>query len=642
MIKNLWLQNVMEHLNMIYSRISILNKIVTYRTSSVIILLLISFVVFLPSLKSDYVWDDLKQIRGERYSFKLYDTHRALMNPGSRHYRPLLYNSFQIDKFFWPNSPFGSHLFNIILFSIATVLFYFFSLLVLREFDINKKETVAFLSSLFFSVYPVHIEAVSFISARGDLICGIFILGAFISHVLSFKRIWLLVLSAIGFALSLLSKEVAVVFPFLLIVSDILSGRFMCRGNIIRYGVYGLLLIGYFYIRFEALEGLIDRLFASLSVTGLISANAYDFSSNVTGLGLQKSTEVFSIGGVTQPIHSLSRVWSFISIVLGSYLFYLKKLIYPYSLNPYTANIPYGIPNLLTSIIVLLLMILFSIRSIFRGKGLIAFCIFWILLSLVPLSVIANVTKGTLAASPLAERFLFIPSIGFCLLLGYLLIGLFDIVRYKKLLWTTIILIVLTYAVFTIKGQRVWKDDLALWSFAIEKNPDENVPHINYGQALLKAGRKKEAIGQYLIPLNPSAKDKKTGITLAANNLALIYLELGDFEEAEKWFIKALDFNRLYRPRFDANMGTLYFLKAERNYDRGNDYQSDYEQAERYLSKAIKRKHDDGRMQLYLAKAYLRIGNNEKARIHAELAIKSKRLSTDLQKVAESILKHTE
>ncbi|MGH7902302.1 MAG: hypothetical protein ACRENZ_11265, partial [Thermodesulfobacteriota bacterium] len=151
-----------------------LNNIVGYRTSSVIILLLISFVVFLPSLKSDYVWDDLKQIRGERYSFRLFDTNRALMDPESRHYRPLLYNSFQIDKFFWANSPFGSHLFNVILFSISTILFYFFSLLVLREFDINKKENVAFLSSLFFSVYPVHVEAVSFISARGDLISGIF------------------------------------------------------------------------------------------------------------------------------------------------------------------------------------------------------------------------------------------------------------------------------------------------------------------------------------------------------------------------------------------------------------------------------------------------------------------------------------
>jgi len=606
------------------------------------LLFLVSFAVFIPSLKNDFVWDDLKQIRGENYSFKLYDTHRALMNPESRHYRPLLYNSFQIDKFFWSNSPFGSHFFNVILFSISTILFYFFSLLVLREFDINKKDAVAFLSSLFFSVYPVHIEAVSFIPARGDLICGIFILKAYIFHTLSFKRFWFLVLSAIGFVLSLLSKEVAVILPFLLVVFDLLSRRFMSKVNIIRYGVYALFLIGYFYIRFEALEGFFDRLFSNLSLTGLISANAYDLSSNLASLGLQESTEKVSIGGITQPIQFLSRVWSFSGIILGSYLFYLKKLIYPYSLNPYTANIPNGIPNLLTSIIVLLLMILFSIRSIFRGKGVIAFCIFWILLSLGPLSVIANVTKGTLAASPLAERFLFIPSIGFCLLLGYLLIELIDIIKYKKLVWTTIILIAVTYVVFTIIGQRVWKDDLALWSFAIEKNPDENVPHINYGQALLKVGRKKEAIEQYLIPLNPSAKDKKTGITLAANNLALIYLELGDFEEAEKWFIKALDFNRLYRPRFDANMGTLYFLKAERNYNRGNDYQSDYEQAERYLSKAVKRKHDDGRMQLYLAKAYLRIGNNEKARIHAEIAIKSKSLNRELHNVAESILKHTE
>ncbi|MGH7900362.1 MAG: tetratricopeptide repeat protein, partial [Thermodesulfobacteriota bacterium] len=442
--------------------------------------------------------------------------------------------------------------------------------------------------------------------------------------------------------LSLLSKEVAVILPFLLVVFDLLRGRFKSKGNIIRYGVYALLLIGYFYIRLEALEGFFDRLFSNLSLTGLISANAYDFSSNLTSSGLQKSTEEVSIGGVTQPIHSLSRVWSFIGIILGSYLFYIKKLIYPYSLNPYAANIPNGIPNLLTSIIVLLLMILFSIRSIFRGKGLIAFCIFWILLSLGPLSVIANVSKGTLAASPLAERFLFIPSIGFCLLLGYLLIELIESVKYKKLVWAIIILIGATYFIFTINGQRVWKDNLTFWSFVVRENPDENVPHINYGAALRKVGRKKEAIEQYLIPLNPSAKDKKTGITLAANNLALIYLELGDFEEAEKWFIKALDFNRLYRPRFDANMGTLYFLKAERNYNRGNDYQSDYEQAERYLSMAVKRKHDDGRMQLYLAKAYLRIGNNEKARIHAEIAIKSKRLSTDLQKVAESILKHTE
>ena len=134
------------------------------------ILLLVSFAVFIPSLYNEFVWDDVTFIvEAEQYldAYK-FKPGMFLKKPKSniKYYRPLFTLSLVTDYRMWGLSPFGYHLTNILLHSASTLALFFMVLVLCREFKVKNPDAVAFLSSLLFAVYPLHVESVSFISAR--------------------------------------------------------------------------------------------------------------------------------------------------------------------------------------------------------------------------------------------------------------------------------------------------------------------------------------------------------------------------------------------------------------------------------------------------------------------------------------------
>jgi len=153
----------------------------------VIFLFILSFLVYSPSLNSDFVWDD-EDIKNARSSYTITKIKSSLIDTSYVHYRPVLVASLVLDSNIWEDSAFGFHLSSILLHSIVTVLFFFFALVVLSEFKINQKEGIALLSSIIFATIPIHVEPVSFIAGRADLLCCIFIMLAIIFHTLSFQK----------------------------------------------------------------------------------------------------------------------------------------------------------------------------------------------------------------------------------------------------------------------------------------------------------------------------------------------------------------------------------------------------------------------------------------------------------------------
>ena len=173
-------------------------------------LFLLSFSVFTPSLKNGFVWDDVETIERSYFSFKasriasiVIPEDKGKQKVASYYYRPIFFISMVADKGMWGIPPLGFHLSNLIFHSISTVLFYLLALLVLGEFKVDRKETIAFLSSLFFAFHPMHVESVSWIAGRTDVLCSLFFFLAFIFHILSYRKLWFLSLSAVCFFLSL-------------------------------------------------------------------------------------------------------------------------------------------------------------------------------------------------------------------------------------------------------------------------------------------------------------------------------------------------------------------------------------------------------------------------------------------------------
>ncbi|NIP30994.1 MAG: hypothetical protein GTN59_10660, partial [Candidatus Dadabacteria bacterium] len=199
-------------------------SIVSSRLYVSLILFLVSFTIFAPSLNNDFVWDDIVYIKENIERLKDYSPGLSKLIPRKKEnkatgyvgiWRPVLISSWALDSKLWGLSSFGFHLSNIVLHCVSTVLMFLFCSMILSRFNIAHGIKISGLAGLVFAVHPVHVETVSFISARSDLLCAVFILLAMIFLVLSYNKLYLLLASFPFFYLALLSKETAIVVPLL-------------------------------------------------------------------------------------------------------------------------------------------------------------------------------------------------------------------------------------------------------------------------------------------------------------------------------------------------------------------------------------------------------------------------------------------
>ena len=83
-------------------------------------------------------------------------------------YIPVVIFSWAIDYFFWGNNAFGFHLTNLTIHLCNVYLVY---KLILR---LNVNLFVVLITTLLFAIHPMHVEAVSWISSRKDLLYTFF------------------------------------------------------------------------------------------------------------------------------------------------------------------------------------------------------------------------------------------------------------------------------------------------------------------------------------------------------------------------------------------------------------------------------------------------------------------------------------
>lgn len=577
-------------------------NLITNKATAALLLFLISFFLYSPSLRNDFVWDDIEVIQKSYHSFKASRINNILFpeakqNKTQRYFRPIIYVSMVTDRELWGINPFGFHLSNLLLNSISTMLLYFLLLLIFAKFSVEGKESISFFTALLFAVYPMHVESVSWIAGRTDILCSIFFILALILHIESYHTIWLLILTALSFSLSLLSKEVALSFPVVVISFDLLTRRIRNPYNILRYTVYISLALLYLYLR----------------------GRAYINPIEVTDENIHQ---------IAEGKYYFFNIIKTLKVLSSSFFFYISKLVFPFDFNAFITSVPDEFYYFIFSITTILLLFVVAVISIKQGKGLIAFFMIWIFVTLAP-SAIVSVTN--LASAPLAERYLYIPSAGYCMIVGYLLFEVAKRIGKKKIAFAPIIILISIYLFFTLQRQYVWKDNLSLWKDTAFKSYYHALPHSNYGYALEKAGRTDGAIKQYEIALDPSVSDSNRGRAITATNLGVLYLNKEDYANAERWFGKALKYDPTYgRPYY--HMGLLHYIKGELT-----NSDSEYRIAARYLEKTFEIYRYYPKADLLFAKVYFNLGNNDKAKRHAKKALQGG-LSEALSKEAMEIL----
>jgi protein O-mannosyl-transferase len=139
-----------------------------------------------------------------------------------RYFRPLASLSFVADRALGGRAPFAFHLTNLLLHAATTLLAYAVARRVLPSGP-------AWLGAALFALHPCHAEAVLWVSARADLLCALFYLGAFLCHLRSRleseRRYGWWAAAGICLALSLMAKEMAVTFPLVVLLEVLAYSR---------------------------------------------------------------------------------------------------------------------------------------------------------------------------------------------------------------------------------------------------------------------------------------------------------------------------------------------------------------------------------------------------------------------------------
>jgi len=120
------------------------------------------------------------------------------------------------------------------------------------------------------------------------------------------------------------------------------------------------------------------------------------------------------------------------------------------------------------------------------------------------------------------------------------------------------------YSVITIERNKIFKDDLTLWSDAAKKSPDKMRVHHNLGRAYLMGGDINKAIQEAEIALRLSDRYiRKESVKFILNLLGGAYLDKGEIDKALSMYNRAIE----VAPNFATsyyNVSCLYSLKKER------------------------------------------------------------------------------
>lgn len=490
----------------------------------------VSFIAFANTLFFEFVWDDLHQIRYNEALKSFKDIGDFFLSPIPDmpiYYRPLFMLSLLIDYKIWGDSPFGFHFTNILLSIFSNVL-----LFIVAE-RLFKSRAIAFISSIIFAIHPSHSASVSYVSARNELLCGFFIIHSFLFYITfrlaSSKRLYI-ILSLLFYFLALLSKEMAITMPFLIVLYEYSFHKNELRKHIKLPAFFIITSIIYFLIRILIIS----------------SDQATEF-----------------------PL--MWRLATFSKVLLYD----LFLLFFPFFHKAfYKIEIFESFSNIL-SIIYLGSFILLTLFVIYVKKWdrRLFFSFSWILISLIPATTIITFIYPSL----IAERYLYIPSFGLAMFLGILFYDIYKIMEEKSekkalLLKFVFGLLILVFAILTIARNLEYKDNITLWResekdapyepYVMDKLASAYIEKKYYSQAEIelkrleavdannpqihhKLGNLYKRWGKYDLAENHYLKAIKIApdYYLAFDDLAELYKRKGEYEKALRVFFKSLEIN---------------------------------------------------------------------------------------------------
>ncbi len=511
----------------------------------------ITFIVFLPALQNDFVWDDEVYISKNPF-IRTIDT-TLLKSIFLRFYvanwHPIAWISHAIDYFIWGLNPMGHHLTSIILHAANALLVVLLVIQMLSVYKNTAANNASALSALtdrvilitggvtglLFALHPLRVETVVWVSERKDLLCALFFLlsiSAYANYVRlterktvqknsksqSSQKHYLISLSF--FALALMSKPMAVTLPIVLLIFD--------------------------WYPFQRIKSLAIPRIVFLEKLPFIALSLA--SSAVTFLA-QKS------GGAVAPLEDIPTSDRML-VAAKSVVSYLWKMLMPLNLIPF-----YPYPNYISLsaeyLVPVIILVGISAIFFFLAKKHRMWLAAWgyYVVTLIP--VLGRVQVGN---QSMADRYTYLPSLGPFFALG--LITATTVERAIALKWwrktaslaiAAAMITLMSYA--TIRQIGAWKNEFTLWDYVIEKGSRVPIAYNNRGSTLLNRGQIDEAINDFqtAIRLNPYYVG-------AYRNIARAYEEKGLLEQSIEQYQTLL---KLFPNNVEPRLNLAYIYKKK-------------------------------------------------------------------------------
>jgi protein O-mannosyl-transferase len=404
---------------------------------------LVAFAVFANTLSHQFVYDDHSVIVENPLVHDLSRWREIISNPWWPRglYRPFTSLTLAANWAAAPAAPFGFHLVNVLAHGVAAALVCLLAARLLSPAG-------ALAAGLLFAVHPVHVEAVANVVGRAEILAGVFVLAASLCYLAygdtardppdSTRRRTLAAAGTLGAGvLALASKESAFALPGLLLVADWARAR----------------------IRVEPFGTRIGRTWPLWLATLIVSSAWLWLRAQVVG-------EL--AGDLPAPGLTGTGVGERIVIMLPVVAEYLRLFLFPlhlsaeYSPDFLPASPEFGARAL--SGLLLLGACVFVALALRHRAPMVTAGLTW---TATALFVIGNVLvpSGVL----LAERTLYIASVGVCLAAGFVWDWLY--LRRRRAAIAVLAVLLAAASVRTFTRSPVWRDDATFFPVLVADAP---------------------------------------------------------------------------------------------------------------------------------------------------------------------------
>ena len=468
-----------------------------------IIILAFAIVLYYPALSFGYVWDDsllfINNIELLQPELNWHMLSQPVL-PGTTYFRPLVFLSWFAEFHYFGQNTTISHAINIAIYLLNISLLY---VLGLKLFVLLSKKRVvlcASMAALLYAVHPSLIETTAWVSGRFDLLVTCFTLLACVVYMQPLRnRLLKLALLNVCFLMSLMSKELAVVLPLILVCLSLLrSNETHFFYNLTQFIRHEWALIVSFTVSFLAY--MVLRVYSVQQVYH--STLSADYIQDVI---IEQQV----------PLYALSN--------------YIFKAFLPfYTSFPMHPMITFAEPSTLSKIkiTISLLLLVYCLYKAFIKNSAAAWLGFSAFLSILP---VLHIIPLTVNDNLVSDRFMTL-GLAFVALAVVALpydkaIAKINLLRpriTKSLLSLLIIFWLVLSSISVYNILPFWQSDLTLWHWMYKIYPNHRIARYSYYQALYSVGQYQKIVDEIkIIHSNENGLDVDIQIIYANALMAL-------------------------------------------------------------------------------------------------------------------------